>query len=364
MGASRSHGLTQGSHTLPRLGVASSAGYAPRVSGELPEVLVKPPVLRPGCALGVVAPASPVYNRGDLARGAVVLQQLGFSVVWGEHVRARHGYLAGDDQARADDFMRVWCDPRVDGVVCVRGGYGCARMLDRLDYAELATRPKPFVGFSDVTALHLALARRARLVTFYGPMISTLAQPRLSSYTRDAFVRALTSTAAPGVVQPNPDDPWVETITGGRVEGQLAGGCLTLLAHAVGTPDQPDWRDKVVFLEDVNAEPYEIDANLTQLLRAGVFDGVAGIVVGEHADCGPRAYRPAFPSTLSLEDVLDELLRPLGVPTIYNLPLGHGAHLATLPLGVRARLDADARQLDILESGVTEYPGRAPPGPG
>jgi muramoyltetrapeptide carboxypeptidase len=304
--------------------------------------------------LGVVAPASPAYNRGDIARAAARLEALGLglSLKLGEHVRDRHGYLAGTDQDRADDFMRVWCDPDVDGVMCLRGGYGCARIVDRLDYAELASKPKPFIGFSDITALHLALGRRAGLVTFYGPMLVTLANPGLSAYTLNGFARALTSTAPLSPVQPSPDDPWVETVVGGVAEGELAGGCLSLLASAVGTSDPPDWRGKVVFLEDVNEEPYQIDASLTQLRRAGAFEGVAGLVVGEHAGCAPRDYKPAFPSTLSLEDLIDELIRPLGVPTIYNLPLGHGQHLATLPLGVRVRLDADAGRLEILESGV------------
>jgi muramoyltetrapeptide carboxypeptidase len=304
--------------------------------------------------LGVVAPASPLYNRGDIARAAAVLKTLGLSLKLGEHVRDRHGYLAGTDQARADDFMRVWCDPEVEAVLCLRGGYGCARMVDRLDYAELASRPKPFIGFSDITALHLALGRRAGLVTFYGPMIISLARPRVSEYTLNGFKKALTSAEPLGVIPPNPDDPWVETVVGGGAEGDLAGGCLTLLASAVGTPDAPDWRGKIVFLEDVHAEPYQIDSSLTQLLRAGAFDGVAGIVVAEHAEVGPRDYKPAFPSTLSLEDLIDELIRPLGVPTIYNLPLGHGQHLATLPLGVRVRLDADAGRLEVLEPGVSE----------
>jgi muramoyltetrapeptide carboxypeptidase len=139
----------------------------------------------------------------------------------------------------------------------------------------------------------------------------------------------------------------------GIAEGELAGGCLSLLASALGTLDAPDWRGKIVFLEDVNEEPYAIDAKLVQLVRAGAFAGVAGIVVGEHAGVQPRAYRPAFPATLSLEDVIDEILRPLGVPTIYNLPLGHGKNLATLPLGAAARLDAAQGRLEILESGVS-----------
>jgi muramoyltetrapeptide carboxypeptidase len=217
-----------------------------------------------------------------------------------------------------------------------------------------------FVGFSDITTLHLALGQRAGLVTFYGPMALTFAKPNVSEYTQTGFVRAISESKPLGVIQPNPDDPWVETICPGTVEGELVGGCLSLLASAIGTPDDFDWRAKIVFLEDVHEEPFSIDGKLVQLLRAGRFDGVAGIVVAEHVDCGPRDYKPAFPSTLSVEDVIDELLRPLGVPCIYGLPLGHGRHLATVPLGVRARLDADNGQLVILESGVTETSGRKP----
>ena len=281
------------------------------------------------------------------------MQRLGLKLKLGKHIRDRHGYLAGDDAARAQDFLDVWCDPEVDGVICLRGGYGSARIVDLLDYARITALPKVFVGYSDITTLHLALGRRANLVTFYGPMLSALAQPDLSAVTRDGFLKAVCEAGPIGVVQPNPDDPWVETINGGTAEGELVGGCLSLLANSIGTPDQPDWRGKIVFLEDVNEEPYVIDARLVQLRRAGMFEGVAGIVVAEHASVEPREYRPAYPSTLSLEDVLDELVRPLGVPTIYNLPLGHGKHLVTMPLGVSARLDADQGRLEILESGVS-----------
>jgi muramoyltetrapeptide carboxypeptidase len=301
-----------------------------------------------------VAPASPLYNRGDIARATLALEQLGFKLKFGDHIRDQRGYLAGADDARADDFMRIWCDPEVDGIICLRGGYGSPRIVDRLDYQAIAERPKVFAGYSDITALHLAIGRRANLVTFYGPMILTFAQPGApKGYTGEAFVRAVTTTEAIGAIPPDPDDPWVETINGGTIEGELDGGCLTLLANAIGTADDLDWTGKIVFLEDTHEEPYAIDSRLVQLLRAGKFDNVAGVVVAEHAGVGPRTYQPAFPSTLSFEDVIDDLLRPLGIPMIYGLPLGHGTHLATLPLGVRARLDATAGQLTILEGGVS-----------
>jgi muramoyltetrapeptide carboxypeptidase len=303
--------------------------------------------------LGVVAPASPIYNRSDISRARVNLARLGFELKLGEHVLDQRGYLAGHDAARADDFMRVWCDPEVDAVLCLRGGYGSPRIVDRLDFARIAQHSKVFVGYSDITSLHLAIGRRANLVTFYGPMLRYFVARRSDerTYTERALVKAVTQTEPLGVIEPDPDDPWVETINGGVAEGELVGGCLSLLTSAVGTADDLEWRGKIVFLEDVNEEPYTVDGHLVHLLRAGKFDGVAGIVVGEHAGVEPGG---AFPSTLSLEDVIDDLLRPLGVPIIYNLPLGHGGHLATLPLGVRARIDGDAKRLQILESGVTE----------
>ncbi len=312
-----------------------------------PSRLTRPPRLASGATLGVVAPASPIYNRGDIGRAGAVLERLGLRLKLGAHVRDRHGYLAGTDEARAEDFMRVWLDPEVDGVLCLRGGYGCARIVDRLDYDAIRAHPKPFVGFSDITTLHLAINQRAGLGTFYGPMIVSLAKPGVSAYTLEGLRRAIVEPGPLGAIGPNPDDPWVETINGGVAEGELSGGCLTLLANAVGTPDDFDWRGKIVFLEDVDEEPHAIDRYLVQLLRAGKFEGVAGVVVGEHAGVKPSEYRPSHPSTLSLEDVIDELIRPLGVPTIYNLPLGHGKHLATLPLGARARLDADAGRLEV-----------------
>lgn len=320
---------------------------------------VRPPRLTPGGTWGVVAPASPLYNRSDVARASALLNNMGFRVKLGAGVRRQHGYLAGDDAERAADFMRVWCDPEVDGVLCLRGGYGSARIVERLDYAAIAAHPKPFVGFSDVTALHLAIGQRANLVTFYGPMVSTFARPDVSPYTTETFCRAVAGEQPLGLIQANPDDPWVETLVRGQACGELAGGCLQLLANAVGTGNDFNWQGKVVFLEDVNSEPFEVDGNLTQLLQAGKFDGVVGLVIGEHAGCVPRAFQPAFPSTLSMEDVIDELLRPLGIPMMYNLPLGHGRHLATLPLGVRVSLDADRGGLEVLEAATTNPSGSA-----
>ncbi|MBI4492782.1 MAG: LD-carboxypeptidase [Chloroflexi bacterium] len=315
--------------------------------------MIKPPRLQPGATLGLCAPASPLFKRSELSRGLAVLEQMGFRVKLAPHARARHGYLAGTDRERAQDLEGLFLDPEVDGIMCLRGGYGSVRLLDYLDFERIAQHPKVFIGFSDITQLHLALARRCNLVTFYGPMVISLARPEPSPYTMEALRRAVCGQEPLGPLAPNPDDPWLECLVPGEAEGELVGGCLALVANSLGTPEEIDTRGRILFLEDVDEEPHCLDACLSQLLRAGKLHQAAGFAIGELAGCGPRRLEPSFPSNLSVEDVLEELLVPLGKPTLYGLPIGHGRHLATLPIGVRARLDAGRKELAILETATS-----------
>jgi muramoyltetrapeptide carboxypeptidase len=309
----------------------------------------KPPRLQAGMTLGVVAPSSQVFERSDTQRGVGALERLGFNVVFAPHARDRYGYLAGSDRDRADDLLSMFFRDDVDAVLCLRGGVGAIRTANALDrdlLAKLAERPpKPFIGFSDITVPHAVLATHCNWVTFYGPMISTFR--RATDYTLAAFRRALMETE-PFDILPDPDDPYVETMVEGVAEGELVGGCLQLIVTLIGTPWEIDMRGKVFFFEDVHVEPYEVERMLSQLIAAGKLQECAGIVIGEHTDCAPKG----GPS-LSLEQVFDDLIRPLGIPTLYHLPIGHGTHLATLPIGVQARLDATNKTLRILESGVT-----------
>jgi muramoyltetrapeptide carboxypeptidase len=315
-------------------------------------VPVKPPRLQPGATLGICAPASPIFGRGEISRGLATLHRLGFRTKLGPHARGRHGYLAGADRDRAADLQGLFEDPEVDGIMCLRGGYGSVRILEHLDFGRIARHPKVFVGFSDITQLHLALRRRCDLVTFYGPMVISLSRPQPSEYTIKVLLKAITGEEPIGAIPPNPDDPWLETLVPGQAEGEIVGGCLSLIADAIGTPEEIDTRDKIVFLEDVGEEPHRLDAHFNQLLRAGKLRDAAGIVVSELSDCAPRQHKPSFPSNLSADEVLEELLIPLGKPCLYGLPLGHGTHLATVPLGVLARLDADAQMFEVLERGT------------
>jgi len=308
----------------------------------------RPPHLQPGMTLGVVAPSSPSPERALTARATLRLEQLGFRVVFGPHAHDRREYLAGNDGDRADDMLTMLARDDVDAVLCLRGGYGAIRtafQFDRARLAQLADRPpKPFIGFSDITILHCMFGHALNWVTFYGPGCTSFAHA--TDYTVAAFRRALMETE-PFEILPDPDVPYVETLVPGVVEGELAGGCLPLLVALMGTPWEPDLRGKVFFFENVRRRPSDIDRMLMQLLMAGKLQECAGIVIGEQFNC-----EPAGGNSLTLDEVFHDLITPLGLPTIYRLPIGHGKHLATLPIGGQVRLDATHARLHVLEPGV------------
>ena len=308
----------------------------------------RPPRLVPGARVAVIAPSSPVTEPSQLQRGVAVLRELGFEVVLAPGVGEARGYLAGGDARRAQDLLWALGDPQVDAVWCARGGYGAQRTVAAIDPGALDALthadPKPFVGFSDVTVLHALITQRLHWVTFYGPSVTSLGAR--DPYTLQGVHDALLA-AEPFTVAPHPDDPWVSTLCPGRAEGELAGGCLTLLAALAGTSGQVDFAERICFFEEVGEEVYAIDRCLSQLLAAGCFERCRGILIGEHADT-----RASGPASLGLETVFADLLGPLEIPCCFYLPIGHGEHLATLPIGARARLDADAGTLSILRAPV------------
>lgn len=299
----------------------------------------KPKALRTGDAVAVVAPASPA-DPAAVERGIARLEAMGLRVVRGRHLAARRGYLAGTDAERAGDLMAALTDPVVRAVFCVRGGYGTPRLLDRLDYAALAPHPKIVVGYSDVTALLLALHRRAGWVVFHGPLVAPdLGAPTPSAYTLEHLRRALFLPAPLGRVEQAPGLPPPVVLRPGVAAGRLTGGNLSLVAATLGTSDEVRTRGRILFLEDVGEAPYRVDRLLTHLGNAGRLDGVAGIAYGEMEE--------------GILEVLAERLGGLGVPVLAGLAIGHGGHKATLPLGVRATLDASEGFLRVEEAAVT-----------
>jgi muramoyltetrapeptide carboxypeptidase len=245
-------------------------------------------------------------------------------------------------------------DPEVKGVFAIRGGYGASQLLDRIDYDLIRAHPKVFLGYSDITALHLAIQKRAGMVTFHGPV--TLS--RFTPYTQTCFRKALFETAPVGRVTNPPDsDPLrpahtLRTVRQGRARGPLIGGNLTLVSTTMGTPYEIETSGRILFLEDVDEEPYSIDRMLTQLRLAGKLTAAAGVIFGECQDCRPRDFKPSYESTLSLGEVVDEILGRLHAPVLSGLTIGHTDDQLTLPLGVMAELDAGSGELVIEEAGV------------
>jgi muramoyltetrapeptide carboxypeptidase len=304
----------------------------------------KPRRLRPGDTVAIVAPASPWDNRSELLRGVGGLEAWGLRVRLGEHVDDRHGYMAGRDEDRAADLHAALADPDVRAIVCLQGGYGMPRLIPLLDEALFAANPKAFCGYSDLTTLHLAAERWGNVISFYSNGASGIGAAEVTDFSKQSLHRALFSDEPYGQIGPDPDDPYVRTIVGGHVTGRLAGGCAGLLASAVGTRLQPDFRGRIVCLEEIELDDEDLDGILTQLRNAGLFEGAAGIVVGDIT-----AKRSGAIAGLSAEDIVEELLGPLGVPLVFGMPIGHGKHHATVPLGALATLDADAGTLIVDE---------------
>lgn len=316
--------------------------------------MLKPKKLAAGATIGIVAPASPAERPSELPRAQQFFEEMGFRVVIAPHVDLRKGFVAASETERAEDINAMFADPDIDAVCCARGGYGSAQIIRHLDFDLIRRNPKIFTGFSDITSLHLAINRLAGLGTFHGPGIARFNAEELSDYTKTQFFKALTSTDPLGDIPLSDAKKWLHTIADGVAEGELIGGNLTLLCASLGTPFQPDTRGKVLFLEDVDTEPWMMDHNMSHLRNAGILDGVVAVVIGECQNCVPYDYKPGFLSDTSVEEVFEYYLKPLGIPVLYGLPLGHTNDLATLPLGVQVRLDATKKRFTVLESGVTD----------
>lgn len=252
--------------------------------------------------------------------------------------------LAGTDTERLSDLHKMFLDPDVDGLLCLRGGYGCIRLLSQIDYRIIRHNPKIMVGYSDITALQLAIWKRTGLVTFSGPMLVSDFGREAGEYTLKHFHKALTSPFALRTIPPAPDIR-SEVIRPGRASGHLLGGNLTLIAATLGTPYEIDTRGAILFLEDVDEQPYRIDRLLQQLRLAGKFRFVAGVVFGEFVGCEAEDDASSF----SLLDVIKGAMKDITVPCYYGLATGHGVNKATLPLGVKAEIDAAKCLLTITE---------------
>jgi muramoyltetrapeptide carboxypeptidase len=310
--------------------------------------ILKPPRLRRGDVIGLIAPASPPMPADRIEAGVRYLERLGYRVKLGRHVRAVHGYLAGTDAQRAEDLNAMLSDPQVHAVFALRGGYGTPRLLPLVDYGTVRRRPKIVAGSSDLTALQLALFRRAGLVTFSGPMVTTDFARDPDPFTEEQFWRMLTSARIAGRL-PQPPDSLTAPRHPGSAEGRLLGGNLSLLVSGLGTAFSPSFRQAVLVLEDVGEPPYRLDRMFTQLRNAGILARLAGLVLGQFPRCTPQDRRQPH---LTLRQILGQVACWADVPAVAGLAYGHVRRKLTLPLGVRVRLGADRGQLEVLESAV------------
>jgi muramoyltetrapeptide carboxypeptidase len=311
--------------------------------------LLKPPRLRKHDLIGLVSPASAPSSQEKVEKGTQYLERLGYRVKIGRHVMDQHGYLAGKDDERAEDLNDMLRDPAVKAVFAIRGGYGTPRLLHLVDYRAVRRNPKILVGYSDVTALQLALFRKTSLVTFSGPMVGVEMWDSIDPFTEEHFWRLITSASRVGPIQ-NPEGEQLVAFNSGKATGILIGGNFSLLASLMGTPYLPNLRKAILVLEDVDEAPHRIDRMFAQLFHAGISKAIGGLVLGKFTDCVPSD--PSKPH-LSIEQVLDEAVSRITCPVLSNLQYGHIAKKVTLPFGVRALLDSRNGILKILEGAVS-----------
>jgi len=334
------------------LGASAISGQASGYSWSKPP-LIKPPRLKPGDTIGLIA-ASGHVDQAMIDKCVGNLQSMDFKVKLGKNIYALRENFAGTIQQRLEDFHAMFADPEVKGIWDVRGGSGAIGLLSSLDYGLIRSRPKVFVGYSDTTALHLAILRHAGLVTFHGPVASS----SFSEYSV-AHLRAVLMTPQPEFVIHMAEENRLKaadashfslrTLHAGVAEGYLVGGCLSLVCALMGTPYAADWTRAIVFLEDIGEAPYRIDRMLTQLELSQGFRQAAAVMLGVFDKCGPPDSEPS----LSLDETIDDHLANSSIPSVYGYSFGHIGHQFTLPMGVKARLDTGKQTLTLLEPAVT-----------
>ncbi len=329
------------------------AAFRPSIVSANPnEDIIVPPRLNPGDTIGLVSPAGITRSKTKLKIIEETLEALELRLHVDEHAMDRWGYLAGKDEVRAEAINQMYKNPEVDAILTFIGGWGCARLLPYLDYEMIQKHPKIIMGFSDVTALLLAIYAKTGMVTFHGPS----GRSGWNTFTVDYVKRLLFDAEA--ITYKNPDDKGdnltqvkdrIQTITPGTTRGRLVGGNLSVLTALMGSDYLPDWKEHILFMEDVGEGIYRIDRMMTQLKLAGVLDEIAGFVFGKCTDCDADSGYSSF----TLAEVLDHHIKPLGIPAYRGAMIGHVSNKFTIPLGVEAEIDADEGTIRLLGAAVS-----------
>jgi muramoyltetrapeptide carboxypeptidase len=307
---------------------------------------IKPKALKHGDVIGIAAPASPPASEDKLNTGIRYLEQLGYRIKLGKHVLNRRGYLAGSDANRASDLNELFLDKNVKAIFTVRGGYGCQRILPLLDYNLIRKNPKILVGYSDITALHLALFEKIRLITFSGPMVAVEIASGMSGKTEEQFWQSLTSTRPHKSIK-NLKSTFVQKTN--STTGKLLGGNLSLVVSLIGTPYFPSLNKSILFLEEIEEQPYRIDRMLQQMKLAGTLNNPSGVVLGEFTNCIPQKNK----ESLTLTQIFQDTFLAKKYPVVSGFNYGHVKKSLTFPVGVSVQLDAEHGSLEFLEGGVS-----------
>ncbi|MCK9212199.1 MAG: LD-carboxypeptidase [Ignavibacteriaceae bacterium] len=338
---------------LNTITAAATVAALPNFSFPLEKAkIIKPKKLKTGDTIGLISPGGFITEQ-QLEESKTNISSLGFSVVAAKNILKRYGYLAGTDKERTEDLHEMFSNTKVDGIVCVRGGYGCARVLDFLDFNLIKRNPKILIGYSDITALLYGIFSQTGLIGFHGPVATStfnefsvnnfknvLMNPQLKMSLHHAFEDATKSEYKPFVIR------------GGKAKGKLVGGNLSIVASLIGTKYDIDTKGKIIFLEEVGEEPYRVDRMLTQMIQAGKFKHASGIALGVFTKCESKPDESGIANSFSLSEVLRERLFQLGIPVLYGLSFGHIVNKFTLPFGINAELDVDNQSLTLLEKAV------------
>lgn len=332
---------------IPLLGTAIVSASCLAASGSSTFTLtpgtVLPRALRRGDTIGITAPAGGARRFEEAEEFQKLLESLGYKVKIGKVCTTHHGYFSANDWDRAQDFMDLIQDDEVNAIFFLRGGWGCARLLEFLDFKVIEQNPKIIMGFSDITTLLNVITTKTGIITFHGPSGNS----SWNDYSLDYVDRLLTKGEMV-TYKNNPTDAPIRTYASGTATGQLFGGNLSVICGLVGSTYLPDWKEKILFLEDVGEEPYRIDRMLTQLRLAGIFKAVNGVVLGNFRKCSPEEPDRSF----TLEEVFEQHFASEDIPVYYGAQIGHTRDKYTVPVGTKVKIDADQGTIELLEPGV------------
>ncbi|CAM3565955.1 S66 peptidase family protein [Zobellia roscoffensis] len=330
---------------LPNLGIANS-------NLNLENTLIKPKRLKKGDTIGLIAPGYAIKS-SILEEAKKTLRSMGFKPYYTNRIIGNYGYLSNTDEERAKDLNEMFANPKIDGILCARGGYGCTRIMQMIDYENIKQNPKTFIGFSDITALLNGIHQETGLVTFHGPVGSTLNDPYSIRQLEKVVMFPKQQLEIQNVDLLKPEfttNPEFEryTITPGTATGKIVGGSLTLINALIGTPHEIDFTNAIVCIEDVEEAPYRIDRMLTQLIEGKTFKKAAGILIGVCAGCNDSTN----PDSFSLKEVILDRIKPLGIPAAYGMSFGHVENNFTFPIGTKASMNATTMKFQLLEKAV------------